>query len=403
MNLKIKIKEGKVYLEYSPQNGTEWITELFKKNDSFTAKRTFFLSKEELVSNIEIDALDFTDTFFDTTKIFEIGQLEGDYYKIFKKILNTENDILFHKSCKINIKYFIVNSNISILSKFERLAKQQIVIGGEMENSIPEQIFNDIIDSFPSSTEQRLYVDSRITNVLTQYLEGVKDSEKAFEEYLERRNKIGNLNTIQSIKSYELEKFQFILDTLKDMLANSDYYSESDWQAQILEIILILFPKYIRCFSGVSIKDYYTKPSKITNRYIDLMLIDSNGNIDVIEIKKPFSYCVVSKHTYRDNYTPMKELSGTIMQVEKYIFHLSKWGVNGERILSKKYASELPPDFNIRITNPKGLVILGRDNNLSEGQLFDLEIIKRKYTNIMEIITYDDLIKRLENTLEKYK
>lgn len=152
-----------------------------------------------------------------------------------------------------------------------------------------------------------------------------------------------------------------------------------------------------------AIKDYYTNPLKTITRYIDLLLVDSNGNVDVIEIKKPFDNCIISKSRYRDNYTPMKELSGTIMQVEKYIFHLNKWGIEGEKALSKRYKGNLPLWFKIRITNPKGIVILGRNNNLSEEQLFDLEIIKRKYSNLVDIITYDDLIHRLENLLEKYK
>lgn len=403
MRLKIIIKDGKVFLEYSPDNGTGWITELFEKNEDFRTKGTFRLTKNELVEDENSENKDITDSIFDITKLFEIGHLNNGYYEIYKRVLSTGHDVLFHESCNIKLKYFIVNSNMSILFRFERLANQQIIIGGENENSIPEQVFNDIIDSFPSRTEQRHYVDSRITNVLSQYLDGVKDSGKAFENYLEKRNKIGNLSTIPSIRSYEYEKFQFILATLKEMLINSDNYSERDWQKQILEIILVLYPKYIKCFSEVTIKDFYTNPSKTTNRFIDMMLVDSNGSIDVIEIKKPFGNCVISKNTYRDNYTPMKELSGTIMQVEKYIFHLNKWGVNGERIISKKYENDLPSGMDIKITNPKGIVILGRDENLTDRQMFDLEIIKRKYANLIDIITYDDLINRLENTLEKYK
>jgi len=280
---------------------------------------------------------------------------------------------------------------------------QQIVIGGDKENSIQVNIFKDIINSFPSPTEVKHYVDSRITNVLSQYLDGVKDSGKSFERYLENRIKINNVSSIPAINNYEYEKYLFILDTLTKMLENSDSYSEPDWRNQIIEIVLILYPKYLKCFPEVKIKDYYTNPEKSTNRFIDLMLIDSNGNVDVIEIKKPFTNCIITKKTYRDNYTPLKELSATIMQVEKYLFHLNKWGIKGEKELSLKYKQYLPNDLNIRITNPKGLVILGRNNNLSKSQIFDLEIIKRKYANVMDIITYDDLIKRLENLLEKFQ
>ncbi|MEY9746509.1 hypothetical protein ABIF65_005883 [Bradyrhizobium japonicum] len=93
------------------------------------------------------------------------------------------------------------------------------------------------------------------------------------------------------------------------------------------------------------------------------------------------------------------------MQAEKYLFHLSKWGVEGERQLTKKYASVVPNGMQIRITNPKAMVLLGRDKRadgtsaLTDEQLFDLEVIKRKYSNMMDILTYDDLVRRLDNVI----
>ena len=60
---------------------------------------------------------------------------------------------------------------------------------------------------------------------------------------------------------------------------------------------------------------------------------------------------------YRDNYIPTKELSGSIMQAEKYLFHLSKWGLAGEKTLTQRYAAKLPPGMGIRITSPKAMVI----------------------------------------------
>lgn len=395
MSLRINLQNKRVYLEYYPQNGIRWISETFDKDEDLIVKNTFNLSKKDMIPTDDIPDGDSME--------FLIGKLENDYYKIYKRVLATDNDILFHKSINIRIKHFIVNSNISILLKFERLANQQIIIGGDKENAIAENIFNDIINSFPSRTEQNHYLNSRVTNVLSQYLDGVKDSGKAFEKYLEKRNKIGNLNTLSSIKNYEYEKYLFILKTLKKMLANSENVSEKDWQNQIVEIILIIYPKYIKCFSEVPIKDYYTNPNKPTNRSIDLMLIDANGTVDVIEIKKPFTNCVVTKRTYRDNYTPMKELSGTVMQVEKYLFHLNKWGAQGEQVLNQRYQSMMTSDTKIKITNPKGIIILGRNDNLCNEQLFDFEIIKRKYSNVLDIITYDDLINRLENILQKFK
>lgn len=396
MSLIIYIENTNVILEYSPQNGTDWIQERFDEGNGITVKHTFYLTEDNLIQ---------TDKNLnkESEKLFKIGHLDGNYYRISQDILMTDYDVLFHVSCTISIKYFIVNSNVSILSKFDKLAKQQIIISGDNENSIPESEYKKVLDSFPTKTELKHYADSRITNIVSQYLDGVKDSGKAFEKYLEKRDKIINISDVESINNYEYNKYLFVLNTLKDMLVKSDSFKESDWQAQILDIILILYPKYIRCFSEVKIKDYYTNRTKSTNRYIDLMLVDANGNIDVIEIKRPFDNCVITTRTYRDNFTPLKELSGTIMQVEKYLFHLNKWGINGEKVLSEKYKDELPNELKIQITNPKGIVIIGRDNNLSKEQLFDLEIIKRKYANVMDIITYDNLIKRLENILDKFE
>jgi hypothetical protein len=45
----------------------------------------------------------------------------------------------------------------------------------------------------------------------------------------------------------------------------------------------------------------------------------------VIEIKKPFDDALMGRVPYRGNYIPTKEARG--QQAEKYLFHLSKWGL----------------------------------------------------------------------------
>jgi hypothetical protein len=79
------------------------------------------------------------------------------------------------------------------------------------------------------------------------------------------------------------------------------------------------------------------------------------------------------------------------MQAEKYLFHLSKWGLAGEKTLTQRYAAKLPPGMGIRITSTKAMIILGRDRRpngspaLDASQQLDLEIIKRKYSNMIDI------------------
>jgi hypothetical protein len=92
----------------------------------------------------------------------------------------------------------------------------------------------------------------------------------------------------------------------------------------------------------------------------------------------------------------MKNLSSAVMQIEKYIFHLSKWWKDWEKELTAKYKED------INIVNPKWILIIWRCNWLDKRQKFDFEIIKRHYSNIVDIITYDDLIRRLENLIDKF-
>jgi Shedu protein SduA, C-terminal len=394
MMIEITVKNEIILLKYSPRNGADWIYEdYFKSNEKYWLRKTFHFSQKDQEESRSICYDDIT---------FKIGECEGQYYKIYSKILETQYDVKIHNSIELKKDIFIVDNNISIFKRFEMLANQQIIIGEE-ENSIPIGVFFDIIKSFPTRTELKHYANSRVTNVLSQYLDRVKDSGKAFERYLEKRNKMPALNTIPSIRKYEYEKYEFILAKLKNMLADSDAFAERDWQAQIMEIILILYPKYIVHFSEVKINDYYSQPGKVNLRRIDIMLLDSNGNVDIIEIKKPFSNCIITKNDHRGNYIPLKELSGTVMQVEKYLFHLNKWGRIGEEHLTKKLCDKLPSSMKIQITNPKGIIIMGREENLSPEQLFDFEIIKRKYSNILDIMTYDDLINRLENIITKFQ
>jgi hypothetical protein len=127
--------------------------------------------------------------------------------------------------------------------------------------------------------------------------------------------------------------------------------------------------------------------------------VDAGGHIDIVEIKKPFDHCILSETRYRGNYVPVKELSGAIMQLEKYIFHLNRSGKEGEQRFRKKFAGKLPPNVDVKITNPGGIIIMGRETNLTLEQRLDFEIVKRKYKNVADILTYDNLMQRLESII----
>lgn len=70
------------------------------------------------------------------------------------------------------------------------------------------------------------------------------------------------------------------------MLESKNSYSENQWQEEILQIILLLYPKYFLVFKEAPIKAGYDKEKNIRDeKFIDILLVDSDGNIDIIEIK----------------------------------------------------------------------------------------------------------------------
>lgn len=239
----------------------------------------------------------------------------------------------------------------------------------------------------------------RICSVLSSYIDTKEDHEEKYQQYL--NSKVGKKGVNLQFRFSELEiiKYESLLEKLNSMLADEVSYAEAQWQEELLQIILLLYPKYIYVFKEAPVRDTYNN----ADRSIDYLLVDSSGNTDIIEIKKPFDKCIVTERTYRDNYIPLRELSGTVMQIEKYIFYLNKWGRNGEDKLTEHYKNKLAKNFQIKITNPSGIIIMGRKKGMSTEQQQDFEVIKRKYKNIIDIITYDDLLERLGFTISQWK
>lgn len=109
------------------------------------------------------------------------------------------------------------------------------------------------------------------------------------------------------------------------------------------------------------------------------------------------------KSEYRNNYVDGRDLEGAIVQIEKYIYILNHEGEDRVNKIRKIMSSNLPDNINVRVVNPQGILILGRSDTLTDPQRFDFEIIKRQHKNIVDIMTYDDLLERLKNILGQMK
>ncbi len=395
------LENDRLLLRYQPSDVRDplYVSRELSTTGRATIRKTFRFEGSDLVGPVVPDEAD------EGECTFVFGIAEKDYYRVNRRILDLKHDLLLWKQMPLNHKAFIAHRDISIFRRIDSLVDESIVVGGPADGAIPFNVFNELLANFPTSTETDHYARARVTNVLKDYLGTMSDAQAKLDSFLNKKKTIRNRSKIGFIKDYEPKKFEYVHDEIVAMLreleVDSKAYKEEDWQRQITEFLLLIFPKYVAVLEKVHIKDFYPKGGKAqTERYIDLMLVDANGTVDIIEIKRPEPHQLLSrKPGSRGNYTPASALSEAAVQVEKYLFHLSKWGQAGERAIQEKHKDELPEGFEIRITNPKAMLILGRDKDFTSDQKFDFEIIKRKYANIVDIMTYDDLLLRLKNII----
>lgn len=377
----------------------DWVRRDLEESGDVLIKKTFAFSKDDLYKGRLGNDEDFDNLMNDIKPVnFVLGNLENEYFKIKNDVILHKMNLYIHKDLELSRKYFIAENDVSIFRKIEELITEDIYIGGNHPNAISEIQLKAIIKDFPNSYEKKKYAQARLSTVIKEYFETTKDAQSSFDKYLKKKVTRKGENLLKTFKDIELLKYQAILSKLKIMLAQENTYSENQWQDEIIQIIRLLYPKYIFVFKEVKIS-----ADDIRDKFLDILLVDSNGNIDILEIKKPFENAIMTKSVYRDNYIPLKELAGTVMQIEKYIYYLNRAGIAGERKLTQKYRDMLPQDFNLKITNPGGIIIMGRENKLSPEQKQDFEVVKRKYKNVVDIITYDDLLKRLEFTIQQIK
>jgi len=392
--------EDRLLFEYRPTDirDPHFVEHKLETEGQVTIRKVFTFESTDLVEQVE------PDEFSEAEYTFNFGIVEGDYFRVSRRILGLKHDLRLYKQMPLSTKMFIANRDISVFGRVDALVDEPIVVGGNSDGAIPIESFDELLANFPTTTELTHYARARVTRVLKDYLGTMSDAQIKLDSYLNQKKSIRNRSKIDFIKDYEPKKFEYVRDEILEMLreieTKPDAYKEKDWQRQIVEFLLLIFPKYVAVLENVHIKDFYSVSEKATDRFIDLLLIDANGSVDVIEVKRPRPHQLLSrKPGSRGNYTPNGELSEAVMQVEKYLFHLSKWGRAGERAIQEKRKAELPSDFDVRITNPKAMLILGRDKDFDAKQKFDFEIIKRKYANIADIMTYDDLLRRLDNII----
>ncbi len=390
------IKNGKeLILVYTPDYGADEILKKIKSSEGHNIKNTFGVEKKLLRELEEYD---------ENSVCLAIGKVIDGYIEVSRDVIGTAHNFFFGEDIKLNQKMFVAYRNISILKKLDQVIDKDLYIGGdETEDgyNISFDGYKKLVKVFPNSFELTVYTHKRIATLVKEFVPQCDKYEHIYEKYIEKREqaylKDNCLNNSSINTKIKLEQFSIALSELRSLLNEVEYIGETTWQQKIENILQLLYPQYILCtreltFQGV---DGYDKRP-------DFILVDPNGFIDIMEIKKPTVDVLSKQASYRNNYVPAREFAGAIQQIEKYIFCLNFMNREKNNFFVK-LSKMLPEDVNPQVVNPQGILLLGRSKGFNEQQTRDFELIKRQYKNIADIMTYDDLISRFERIIDSLK
>ncbi len=389
-SISFEILGDELILCYAPAMGIDGLLERLSSNKELSIKHTFLVTKK-LLRNSDEEEFDFEETLR-----FCIGKVGNTYTQLDSDVLETDHSFYFGNEIKLKPEMFVAYRNISILRKIDELIERDFYIGGDWDihNGISKETFMELIRKFPKTAELDKYAHHRIANILKDYFPECDKYEEIYNKYLTDTKCLYAKKDSNFISEYnlqiELEQFTVAYQDLQMMLGEYEAIDEKQWQARIHNILQLLYPKYICCareikFHGIGKHD----------KQPDFLLIDANGFVDVLEIKKA-DITVLTK--YRNNYVASREVSGAIQQIEKYIYCLNS-SDKAKHDVSIKLTPMLPSGVEIQVVNPQGVLILGRSNEFNKQQQQDFELIKRQYKHIADIMTYDELATRLKNII----
>lgn len=120
---------------------------------------------------------------------------------------------------------------------------------------------------------------------------------------------------------------------------------------------------------------------------LDLMPRNIESYVDIVEVKLPNTKLFNYDNSH-SNYYPTADLTKAISQTQNYIFELEK------KTTDEEYQSLR----NCKIIKPKGIIVFGSDQPLTDSEMEYLRILNSSYHNL-SILTYQQLLEKAKTTM----
>src|SRR3989344_5085032 len=191
-----------------------------------------------------------------------------------------------------------------------------------------------------------------------------------FESFIEKRYKSDDgkrkLFRFAKIKIDDIAINQ-IIGEFKELLQKNA--PEAKWGAHLKRNLFLIDSKYIKVIPEINVM-------LAGARKVDFGLVDSQGYMDIFEIKKP-STALLAKSQDRGNYYWSTDAIKALVQAEKYLH-------NAERKASSLTEDiKREKDIIVEVIKPRAFVILGDRSQLNnKNKSEDFQVLRRSLKNI---------------------
>lgn len=216
-------------------------------------------------------------------------------------------------------------------------------------------------------------------NIITRLSSQDKDALNAFlPDYISSES-MGSVHTLNA--KAQIKTLKGLAEDLEREIPRE--HPESWWQTYVKSNILLMQQGYIKAVEKLN--------TAIGNtRFPDFLLVTHDNYLDILEIKKP-NTPILKPDASRGNFYFDAEISKAVIQTENYIQNVAKHQDTVRAYLKDHH------NIEIRAVRPRGIVLAGNSRNFNTAkERDDFRLLSQGIKNIT-IVTYDELLVRLQN------
>ena len=203
-----------------------------------------------------------------------------------------------------------------------------------------------------------------------------------FEKLLRKRG----MSSVRKRRLFESAKLKVdditiveIVKQFEAMLSNGR--SEQKWGEYLRRNLFLIDARYVNSIPQLNVQLGGT-------RKMDFGLIDSQGYLDIFEIKLPTTP-LLAKNPDRGNYYWSTDAVKAIVQAEKYLYNAEQKGADLARDIKREKG------LTTDVIRPRALLLIGQNSQLdNDNKKEDFRVLRRSLKNV-EVILYDELLERL--------